>query len=64
MVAYVTLGFAPDLLSVLGETGIPRFTPLAFGLAFRQRVEGMLDDEIARHGEEGRRRSRFGPDKP
>jgi hypothetical protein len=48
----------------LGETGIPRFTPIAFGLAFRQRVEGMMDDEIARHGEEGRRRSRSGADNP
>jgi hypothetical protein len=39
-----------------GDTGIPRLTPTSFGLAFRQRVERMLDDEISRHTEEGRQR--------
>ena len=39
-----------------GDTGIPRLTPLAFGLAFRQRVERMLDDEIERFAEEGHQR--------
>jgi hypothetical protein len=39
-----------------GDTCIPRLTPTSFGLAFRQRIERMLDDEIERHAEEGRRR--------
>jgi len=43
-----------------GDTGIPRFTPVSFGLAFRQRVERMLDEEIERHAEEGRQRSSEG----
>jgi hypothetical protein len=39
-----------------GDPGIPRLTPMMFGLAFRQRVERMLDDEIECFAEEGRRR--------
>lgn len=43
-------------LGEAGDTGVPRLSPLSFGLAFRQRVEQLIDQEIERHAEEGQQR--------
>lgn len=39
-----------------GDTGVPRLSPLMFGLAFRQRIEQLIDHELEQHAEAGRER--------
>lgn len=41
-----------------GDAGVPRFTPISFGLAFRQRIEGIIDDEIVDFSAQAQRRGR------
>jgi hypothetical protein len=42
-----------------GDAGVPRLAPTSFGLAFRKRIEDMIEEEIARVGEEAQLRCRL-----
>ena len=56
---HMTLSRSGRCLTWLGEpgdTGVPRPSPLMFGLAFRQRVERMIELELEQVAEEHRER--------
>jgi hypothetical protein len=35
-----------------GETGFPRFVPTGFGIVFSQKIERLIDDEVAKFAED------------